>query len=79
MAKEMVTIARGKTFPVKDILKGFGFRPLRHKEGFWWYCDPALTLDELQSLKSQLRREGGEASLDVEIKDIAKNYLPQEA
>lgn len=75
MSEELVTVARGKTYPIRDLLRSYDF--VWHSEDKTWRRDPPLNADELEAIRRSIRRtsvDNFDAST-VEVRNIRKNFL----
>lgn len=70
MSVTQVTIVRGKTFGVRDLLKREQFQWSPEKS--WWHKSPALDEADRFSLVKEIRRLG--VADEVEVKNIRSEW-----
>lgn len=75
MVGDVVTIARGKTFEIKEILKRHGFQ--FDGESKQWVCDPPIDSSVREQLMTAIRRHRSPTfdASTVEIKDIRREWI----
>jgi hypothetical protein len=67
---EMVTIARGKTYPIRETLHSHGFTWDGDQK--WWVKSPALDEADRFALTKEIRRLGFGG--EVEVKNIRREW-----